>query len=259
MAQASFLETVEQTGGITREEAERAVRATLRTLAERITRGQAEDIAAFLPRELRGLLTSVPEPAESFGLDEFVRKVAERERVDEATASRHVQAVFTALAQAVPPAELRATAAQLSRDFDPLLEAARSRQDPAPAEDPLVARVAELASLHTSTARRTVEAVLESLAVRISEGEVEDLRRKLPADLTPALERGLAESRKATRMALDEFLTRVAKREGIDREEAERRGRAVFAALREFVPSKEIYDVESELPAEYAPLFSGVV
>jgi hypothetical protein len=33
----------------------------------------------------------------------------------------------------------------------------------------------------------------------------------------------------------------------------------VFAALSELKPGKEIHDVESELPAEYAPLFSGTV
>jgi uncharacterized protein (DUF2267 family) len=60
-------------------------------------------------------------------------------------------------------------------------------------------------------------------------------------------------------MSLEEFLTRVATREGVDHEEAKRHARAVFAALRQFVPGKEIHDVESELPAEYAPLFSGVL
>ena len=79
------------------------------------------------------------------------------------------------------------------------------------------------------------------------------------ADLTPALERGLAESRKATPMSLDEFLERVANREGVERDEAEHHSRAVFAALREVVSAKEIHDVESELPADYAPLFSGVL
>lgn len=34
---------------------------------------------------------------------------------------------------------------------------------------------------------------------------------------------------------------------------------AVFAALGEVISSKEIHDVESELPKEYAPLFSSVV
>jgi uncharacterized protein (DUF2267 family) len=260
MREGSFLDIVEQAAGMSRDEAERAVRATLITLAERITRGEADDIADFLPRELRGLLVSVPEPAESFGRDEFVRRVAEREGVDPQTAERHVEAVFVALGQAVAPGELRDMAAQLSRDFDPLLESAGVEREPGtPPEDPLVVRVAEIATLDQAAARRAVEAVLETLAVRVSEGEVEDLMDQLPEDLNPPLARGLAESRQATRMSLEEFLTRVATREGVDREEAERHARAVFAAMRQFVPGKEIHDIESELPADYAPLFSGVL
>jgi uncharacterized protein (DUF2267 family) len=151
-------------------------------------------------------------------------------------------------------------AAQLSRDYGPLLEAAGIARELQQAPgDPLIKRVAKLAVLDPPEARRAVEAVLWTLAVRISEGEVRDLMNKLPPDLRPPLERGLSESRKATRMSLEEFLDRVAELEGIDREEAELRTRAVFAALRDYVSSKEIHDVESELPKEYAPLFSGVV
>jgi uncharacterized protein (DUF2267 family) len=202
---ATFVEIVEETAGISREVAVRAVRATLGTLAERITRGEAEDIAAFLPSEFRELLSSVPEPAESFGLDELVRRVAVREGVDNATAYRHVEAVFVALGQAAAPGELNDMAAQLSRDFKRLLEAAQLERDQATPQDPLVVRVAQLTSLDPAGARRAVEAVRETLAVRISEGEVDDLIDRLPADLMPALERGLAESRSATRMSLEEF------------------------------------------------------
>jgi uncharacterized protein (DUF2267 family) len=255
----TFLEIIEQASGISREEAERAARATLHTLAERITRGEAEDLAAFLPKELRGVMTSVPEPAESFGLEEFVRRVAEREHVDRDTAEGHVRAVFAALAQAVAPGELGDMAAQLSRDYDPVLEAAGIGREIHPPADPLIERVAELAALDPSQAKKALEAVLRTLAVRISEGEVRDLMDKLPPTLRPPLERGLSESRKATRMSLEEFLRRVAELEGIDPEEAELHARAVFAALRDYVSSKEIHDVESELPQEYAPLFSGVI
>jgi uncharacterized protein (DUF2267 family) len=250
---------VQQAAGVSREHAEHATRATLQTLGERITRGEAEDIAAFLPRELRDDLTSVPEPAEGFSLDEFVRRVADREDVDEATARRDVQAVFAALAIAVTPGELRDLTAQLSRDFDSLLDVVRLNADGAVSQNPVVARVAELTSVDPPLARRATEAVLETLAVRISEGEVEDLIARLPPDLAPSLESGLAESRKATRMSLQQFLARVAKREDVDMDDAERHARAVFAALSELVPGKEIHDVESELPAEYAPLFSGIV
>jgi uncharacterized protein (DUF2267 family) len=259
MRLAAFLDAVQQAAGVSREHAERATRATLRTLGERITRGEAEDIAAFLPREVSDDLTAVPEPAEGFSLDEFVRRVAAREGVDEATARGDVQAVFSALAIAVAPSELRDMTAQLSRDFDALVSAAQGDADRAIAQNPVVARVAELTSLDSLLARRVVEAVLETLAVRIAEGEVEDLIAWLPPDLAPALKRGLTESRKATRMSLQEFLARVAKREGVEADDAERHARAVFAALSELVPSKEIHDVESELPREYAPLFSGIV
>lgn len=259
MHEGRFFETVEEAADITREEAERAVRATLRTLGERITRGQAEDIAASLPRSVQTVLTSGPEPAESFGLDEFVRRVAEREGVDVATAYRHIKAVFAALGRAVTGVVLSDMAAQLSKDFDPLLDVAWSRGERRMPKDPLVGRVAQLAAIDEPLARDALEAVLETLAVRISEGEVEDLMKRLPPDLIPPLRRGLAESRKATRMSLEEFLDRVADIEGVSRREAESHTRAVFAALREFVPGKELYDVESELPAEYAPLFSGII
>jgi uncharacterized protein (DUF2267 family) len=204
-------------------------------------------------------MTAVPEPAERLGLDAFLRRVAEREGVDLPTAQRHVQAVFAALAQVVPRRELRDLAAQLPRDFQPLLDAAQLGADPDVPQDQLVLRVAELLSSSPRAARRSVEAVLETLAVRISEGQVQDLMRRLPADLIPALERGLARNRRATRMSVDEFLAAVAQREGVARDEAEVHAKAVFAALRELVPDKEIYDVESELSAEYAPLFSGVI
>jgi uncharacterized protein (DUF2267 family) len=255
----SFQQTVAAIAGISHEEAERAAHATLRTLGERITRGEADDIASFLPRELRSSLTDVPEPAQSFGLAQFIRRVAERDGVDEATAYRHAQAVFAALGKVVPERELKDMAAQLPREFDPLLGTARSGQDERVPVNPLTMKVAQLTSLSLRCARRALDAVLETLAERISEGEVEDLLARLPPDLIPPLRRGLDTHRGARRMSLDEFLDRVAEREGVDREEAERHARAVFAALREAIPSKEIDDVESELSAEYAPLFSNII
>jgi uncharacterized protein (DUF2267 family) len=59
------------------------------------------------------------------------------------------------------------------------------------------------------------------------------------------------------RMPLEEFLRRVAAREGADVDEAGLMGRvsedvrAVFATLAEAISSKEWFDVTAELPAEY--------
>jgi uncharacterized protein (DUF2267 family) len=257
MRYATFMTTVEQVAGITRDEAERAVRATLETLAERITAGEADDIAAFLPPELRPYLESSSPQAEPFGLDEFVRRVAEREGVDRETAAEHARAVFVALGEAVAPGELRDMAAQLPREFDDLLKAAGIGRGRALAEDDVVGRVARIAGLDPDRARRAAEVVLEVLAIRISAGEVEDLEGELPADLLPALERGLAESRAAKLMTADEFIAEVAEREDISLEEAEQHVRAVFAALRDVVSSKEFHDMAAQLSSDYEPLLAG--
>jgi uncharacterized protein (DUF2267 family) len=187
---ATFLTRVEQSGGLRPDIAQRAAQATLRTLAERITGGEARDIALFLPRELRPLLEETPEQAEGFDLDELVR------------------------------------------------------------------RVAELGGLHGQAAARALDAVLETLAVRLSAGEVEDLAGELPGVVRPALRRGLAERRAATAMTADEFVGRVAARERVDRDVAERHVRTVFAVLREALSEAEWEDVEAQLSHDYEPLLA---
>ena len=103
MRYATMLTMAERATGLVRPDVERAVEAALRTLAERISRGEAEDIAAFLPPEVRAWLTSAPEPAEGFDRREFIRRVAEREGVDPATAEEHVRGIFEVLGLAVAP------------------------------------------------------------------------------------------------------------------------------------------------------------
>src|SRR2546423_9481935 len=87
-----FLAIVEGAAAIPRESAERAVRATLQTLAERIAGGEARDLAEQLPPELAPWLATTS-GAERFDVDAFLRRVAGREGTDVATAERHVRAV----------------------------------------------------------------------------------------------------------------------------------------------------------------------
>jgi uncharacterized protein (DUF2267 family) len=108
-----FIRSVAQGAGISREDAERLTAATLRTLAERITGGEAEDLAAQLPRELQLYLTGVGEEAERFDVDVFVARVAERAGTDPDQALAHVGAVFATLREAVTTGELKDIAAQL--------------------------------------------------------------------------------------------------------------------------------------------------
>jgi uncharacterized protein (DUF2267 family) len=254
MRYASFVTIVEQLTGLGRPAAERAIEATLRTLAERITTGEAADIAAFLPPEVRTFLTSAPEPAEPFDRGEFVRRAAEREGVDRATAEEHVRAIFHALGYAVAPGELADMASQLPRDFEDLLAAAGVGRRQAITQDDFVARVAELLGTDREAARRATEAVLQTLAERISAGEIDDLEDELPADVHAALERGLVESRAARKMSEQEFVARVAELEGAVPEQAEEHAHAVFQALREAVSDKEFSDMVAQLSDDYAPL-----
>jgi uncharacterized protein (DUF2267 family) len=107
-----FLAIVQEFAEVDRDAARNATAATLATLAERVAKGEARDLAAELPPELAPLVATNG-PAERFDLDEFIRRVAEREGVDPATAERHASAVFVALGRAVTPKELEDVIAEL--------------------------------------------------------------------------------------------------------------------------------------------------
>src|SRR6187200_2195595 len=106
------IEIVAAIAHLDREQAERATRAVLTTLAERLSKGEALDLAEQLPPSLAAWLhtTGGPEPLH---YDEFLRRVAAREGSDTKTAERHAQAVFRALAQSVDGDELDDVAAEL--------------------------------------------------------------------------------------------------------------------------------------------------
>jgi uncharacterized protein (DUF2267 family) len=108
-----FIGSVAEGAGISRDDAERLTAATLQTLAERITGGEAEDLAAQLPRELKPYLTGVGEDAERFDVDTFVARVAERAETDPDQALAHAGVVFATLREAVTAGELDDIAAQL--------------------------------------------------------------------------------------------------------------------------------------------------
>jgi uncharacterized protein (DUF2267 family) len=118
-----LIASVAKGAGISRESAEALTGATLRTLAERITRGEAEDLAAQLPKELQGHLLKPQEDAEPFDLEEFIRRVAERTGMDPDEVLVHVGAVFATLREAVTSGELDDIRAQLPEDLRGLIGA----------------------------------------------------------------------------------------------------------------------------------------
>jgi uncharacterized protein (DUF2267 family) len=185
-------------------------------------------------------------------VDEFLRRVAAREGVDVKTAERDAKAVFYELGRRIPKNEIDDLAAELPRDFGALITEAEGRFFSVMPVEEFVDRVAERAGLDADGASLATDAVLETLAERIAAGEVDDLLARLPVELHPPLRRGRRRSGgKAEQMTLDEFLARIADREGVTRDDARDRARAVFITLRELVGDDEFFDVVVELPAEY--------
>jgi uncharacterized protein (DUF2267 family) len=99
-------------------EAERAIRATLETLAERLAGGEAHDLAAQLPPELARYLE---QPDAGIGakltLDDFFELVSEREGVDLPDATLHARVVLGVLTEAVSIGEIQDVRVQLPAAF----------------------------------------------------------------------------------------------------------------------------------------------
>ncbi|BBL81210.1 hypothetical protein RxyAA322_30640 [Rubrobacter xylanophilus] len=102
-------------------EAEAASQATLRTLAERLAGGEPHDLASQLPRELAEYARYEGEQkSDPFSLEEFYRRVAEREGVGVADASRHARVVMEVVREAVTAGELGDVRSQLPAEYGPL-------------------------------------------------------------------------------------------------------------------------------------------
>jgi uncharacterized protein (DUF2267 family) len=97
-----------------RAEAERAARATLETLAERLVGGEAHDLASQLPPELACSL-QLPDAGigAKLALDEFFALVSEREGVELEEATLHARVVIGVLTEAVSMGEIKDVRVQL--------------------------------------------------------------------------------------------------------------------------------------------------
>jgi uncharacterized protein (DUF2267 family) len=86
----------------------RAVRATLMTLGERLPQGNAADLAASLPIEIKWYLTgAVEEHGQRFGWREFLERVSEIEMTDRSEAAFHARVIIDLVDDAVPASDFR--------------------------------------------------------------------------------------------------------------------------------------------------------
>ena len=125
MEYQDFINAVALRAKVSTDQAETLTRATLENLADRISAGQAENLAYQLPEGLDGHLRRPlrrEHATSSAGLDEFMRRVADRPDIDRALAGTAVRAVLTTLREAVTRDLFEDTVAQLPADFRQVIE-----------------------------------------------------------------------------------------------------------------------------------------
>lgn len=109
-----------------RGDAERAMRAALETLGERVSAGAADNLAAQLPTAIGAHLRATAgvgglQP-EAYDSAEFIDRVGRREGTDRADAAFHVRAVLEVLDEATQ-GTLDKVREQLPDDYDRLFDA----------------------------------------------------------------------------------------------------------------------------------------
>lgn len=102
------------------EQAMNATRATLETLAERLGAEESRHLAAQLPEDIGRYLGGREAVAETFSMDEFLKRISAREGVDPKESVYHARAVLGTLQRAVSAVEIRDVIGRLPSDFAPL-------------------------------------------------------------------------------------------------------------------------------------------
>lgn len=108
-----------------RGDAERISRAVVETFSERLSGGEAKDMAAQLPREIGLHMIRDEQTAwepERFDVDEFFRRVSERASVDLPAAVYQAKATVNVIEEAVSPGEMDQVRQQLGGEFQSLFE-----------------------------------------------------------------------------------------------------------------------------------------
>ncbi|MDB4959862.1 MAG: hypothetical protein JWO36_7431 [Myxococcales bacterium] len=250
-------------------------------LEMRLPRLDAQDVADVMPPTLRRILTRcvvhrTDRPEISFDEQGFVRLIARELGILFEEAERLTRAVFEAVQQLMPEDEIRDVRNRLPRELDtlwyPYIQSNREPSEPPstepeeledrPVEEPTekILHEIELSGVLPTGVSATdgVRAVLCTLSLELTGGEIEEL-----AELAPRTLRGLltrcARHRGERPQILYEatFLRHVAAHLGVDVPTAERITRTVLAALRGRLPPAEVPKIDNRLPRSVRRLWTS--
>jgi uncharacterized protein (DUF2267 family) len=179
-----FIGFVQQASGLGRGEAERAMRAVLETLAERLSAGEARDLALQLPPEVAPFL-GTDSSAEPFDADEFLRRVGERAGLDLEAAGRATAAVLQTLGERISGGEVRDLIDVLPAELHEPLRRGDELSNGAARRMSLtgfVRRVAEREGVIPAEAQEHARAVLATLREALPRKEWLDVTAQLPEE-----------------------------------------------------------------------------
>lgn len=249
MHEEEFIGTVRQEAPLESTDiAQDVTNATLQTLGERITDGEASDIAQHLPENVAKPLTDAPSEAEPFSLAEFTTRVSDRAGIEESDVVVSSRAVATALSTAAA-AELENTREQLPTEFDVIFEPSGPIT-----RDAFLETVQERANVESrEAAQKVTSTTLRTLGERLSKGEAADLALYLPDTFADAILESDDES--AMEYSLDEFVQRIAHREDVEQEDAKTHAQAVCSTLAEAASEREIDAARKQLPDPFGVIF----
>jgi len=268
-AAASFLRDIEASVVLPANlSAADAATAVTCTLTSRLTGGEAGDVLEALPVSVRALLRrcerheSAP-PAEAFGRQEVLRRVADHLGVREPDAERIAVAVFSALRARLPVKEADDVASQLPKGLKQLWrEAVPGLAAPeggalaglTPQVNHFVLEDIEQSGALPAviTGLQAFSAVMRTLEQWLSDDEARRVMQGVPSSVRSLIERFAVqrEGRPRDARSAEEFALRVAEHLNTDAAQAEEITRAVFAAVQRLMSDSEIEQVARDLPED---------
>lgn len=120
-----FITQVRDIGQLgTFDDAARVTTTVFEVLGQRLSGGEADDLAAQLPTELKTPLDRHTGDAEAFDVDDFLRRVADREGdgTSPEHARAHARAVLTTVARTVSAGEVDNLRSQLPAGYSALMD-----------------------------------------------------------------------------------------------------------------------------------------
>jgi uncharacterized protein (DUF2267 family) len=127
MTNEEFINAVARRAGVSTQQAESLTKAVLSALADRLTGGEADDVASQLPKGIKEAMLPTNPEAEPFGLSEFIERVARRAGMTPEHAEVGARSVMRTLREAITEGEFKDMMAQLPKEFEQLVQSASSR------------------------------------------------------------------------------------------------------------------------------------